>query len=118
MYGLPRDFDPQIFVGRELETITYAVNVIVLAFAERLTVSVSGSLPYRTGPGVNPAVDRPPVPHTELVGLVGRTVVGTQLRSSRELVLDLEGGGFVTLLDDSETYECYLINTGDREIVV
>jgi hypothetical protein len=32
MYGLPSDFDPHIFVGRRLEAITFAENVIVLAF--------------------------------------------------------------------------------------
>ncbi len=119
MYGLPNNFDPQIFVGRQLETVTYAVNVIVLAFADGLTVSVSGSLPYRVAgdAGVG-EVDRPPVLRTGLVVLVGRTVLAFDLKSPRELSLRFKGGGSITLLDDADTYECYLISTGDREIIV
>lgn len=118
MYGLPSDFDPQIFVGRELETITYGVNVIVLVFDDRLTVSISGSLSYSVADGADIAVDRVPVSHTSLVRLAGRRVEKFDLRSPQELVLRFEGGGHVTLLDDSELYECYLINNGDDEIVV
>jgi hypothetical protein len=50
VYGLPSDFDPTVFVGRELERITFGVNVIVLAFDGDLTVSVSSSLPATTLP--------------------------------------------------------------------
>jgi hypothetical protein len=118
MYGLPSDFDPDIFVGRELETISFAVNVVVLAFANRLTVSVSGSLPYRAPGEKEMAVNRPPVAQTSLVSLVGRRVVTCELKSSRELILRFEGDGSLTLLDDSETYESYIVSTGDREIIV
>ena len=118
MYGFPNDFDPQVFVGRELETITYAVNVIVLAFADRLTVSASGSLSYRVANDAETGVDRPPVIRTSLVNLVGRTVLAAELKSARELVLEFDGEGSVTLLDDADTYECYLITIGDREIIV
>jgi hypothetical protein len=118
MYGLPNDFDPGLFVGRQLETITYAVNVIVLAFASHLTVSVSGSLPYRAAAGAHTEVDRPPVSGTRLVSLIGRSVVGFDLKSPRQLILEFDGGGSLTLLDDSDTYESYLISTGEGEIVV
>jgi hypothetical protein len=118
MYGFPKDFDPLIFVGRELETITYAVNVIVLVFADRLTVSASGSLSYRIANDAETGVDRPPVIRTSFVSLVGRTVLAAELKSTRELVLEFDGGGSVTLLDDAGIYECYLISIGDREIIV
>lgn len=118
MYGFPNDFDHRVFVGRELETITYAVNVIVLAFADRLTVSASGALSYRVASDAATGVDRPPVVCTSLVNLVGRTVLEAELKSARELFLEFDGGGSVTLLDDAGRYECYLISTGDREIIV
>jgi hypothetical protein len=118
MYGLPSDFDPHIFVGRRLEAITFAENVIVLAFDEQLTVSVSGSVPYRGAADAELSVDTPPVPTTTLVTLVGGVVAATDLRSPRELILQFEGGASATLLDDSDDYESYLINTGTREIVV
>ncbi|MDQ6745607.1 MAG: hypothetical protein M3Z27_06300 [Actinomycetota bacterium] len=135
MYGLPTDFDPQIFVGRELETVTYAAGVIVLSFAAPLgvtgtlaarvaaqsppiSVSVSGSLPYRANGEADLAVDQQPVVQTSLVSLIGRAVFAFELKSPRELVLAFEGGGCLTLLDDCDRYEAYTINTGDREIYV
>jgi hypothetical protein len=118
MYGLPSDFDPQIFVGRELEAVTYAVNVIVLAFTPQLTVSVSGSAPDRPTQDRDALIDRAPVAESELVSIVGDSVVTVELKSPRELILELARGGEITLLDDEDMYECYLINTGDREIVV
>ncbi|HLQ15028.1 MAG TPA: hypothetical protein VK256_04125 [Candidatus Eisenbacteria bacterium] len=118
MYGLPNDFDPQIFVGRRLETVTFAVNVIVLAFGDQLTVTILGSLPYFPAGDVEIRVDRPPVSSTSLVSVVGRNVVAFDLKSPRELILEFEGRASITLLDDSDSYESYLIKTGKREIVV
>jgi hypothetical protein len=45
-------------------------------------------------------------------------VVGFDLKSPRQLILEFDGGGSLTLLDDSDTYESYLISTGESEIVV
>jgi hypothetical protein len=116
MYGLPSDFDPAIFTNRELERVTFGANVIVLGFSNDLTVSISGSLPYEDVSGVE-RIDRPPTASTRLIGLVGQSIRGVDLKSPKELLLRFERGS-VTLLDDSEFYECYLIHDGDREIVV
>ena len=118
MYGLPSDFDPQIFVGRQMERVTFAVNVIAISFDNQLTVSVLGSLPYRPAGELENLVDRPPALRTRLVSLVGRNVVAFDLKSPRELNLEFEGGASITLLDDSDSYECYLINTGKHEVIV
>lgn len=118
MYGLPADFDPSVFVGRDLESVTFAVNTIVLSFSDRLAVSISGRVPYRGPKSAESGVDDPPVSRTTLTTLVGHKVRGFDLLSPRELVLDFGDGGSITLLDDSDTYESYLINTGDREIIV
>lgn len=118
MYGLPADFDPRVFVDRQLEAVTFAENVIVLSFGTGLTVSVSGSIPYDAGPGVGPGVDTPPVATTQLVGLVGQHVRAADLKSPRELVLCLGEAASLTLLDNNDHYECYIISFGDSEVVV
>ena len=118
MYGLPNDFEPNLFVGRRVESITFAENVVVLSFSEELTVSISGTVLYQESPDSTVKRERPPVSHTSLVGAVGRAVEGTELKSPQELILRLEGHFSVTLLDDSEAYECYMISMRDREIVV
>jgi hypothetical protein len=118
MYGLRSDFDPSVFVGHRLERVTFAENVILLVFSEALTVSISGTVLYQDAADTSPKRERPPVAHTSLVGAVGRTVEATELKSPQELILRLEGGFSITLLDDSDEYECYLISVGDHETVV
>jgi hypothetical protein len=118
MYGLPADFDPNIFAGRRIEAITFAENVIVIVFSDALTVSISGTILYQEATDTSHRRERPPVAHTSLVGAVGRAVVATELKSPQELILRLEGGFAVTLLDDSDAYECYLISVAGREIIV
>lgn len=118
MYGLPNDFDASVFVGRRIESVTFAENVIILAFSEAVSVSISGTVLYQESGDTSRKRERPPIAHTSLVGAVGRAVEATELKSPQELILRLEGGFSVTLLDDSDAYECYLISLGDREIVV
>ncbi len=118
MYGLPDDFDPDVFLGRRLESVTFAVNVVVLGFSDQLTVSISGTVVYQESPDSGERREQPPAVQTSLIAAVGRAVETTELKSPRELVLWLEKGFRLVLLDDSDMYECYLISLGDREIVV
>jgi hypothetical protein len=118
MYGLPSDFDSSVFVGRRLESVTFAENVIVLAFSEALTVSISGTVLYKESVDSPEKRERPLTTHSSLIGAVGRAVEATDFKSPRELILQLQKGFVVTLLDDSDAYECYLISLADREIVV
>jgi hypothetical protein len=118
MYGLPDDFDPSVFVGRRLESITFAENVIVLTFSESVTVSISGTVLYQEAAGVPQRRERPLTTHTSFVGAVGRAVEATDLKSPRELILRLGGGFLIKLVDDSDEYESYIISFGDREIIV
>lgn len=118
MYGLPSDFDPRMFLGRQLLSLTFAVNLIGLAFDEGVNVTVLGSVAYRHSLQSTVSIDSPPVTRTTLVRLVGDVVVASEARSRRELILRFERGGSVTLLDDSDEYESYVINEGDREIIV
>jgi hypothetical protein len=118
MYGLPDDFDSAVFVARRLESVTFAENVIVLTFSNALTVSISGTVCYRESPDSPERRERPMAAQTSLIGAVGRAVEATELRSPRELIVRLERGFFVTLLDDSDAYECYLISLDGQEIIV
>lgn len=118
MYGLPDDFDPGVFVGRRLESITFAENVTVLTFSEAVTVSISGAVLYQEAADTPQRRERPLTTHTSLVSAVGRAVEATELKSPQELILRLEKGFLITLVDDSDEYESYLISLGDREIVV
>jgi hypothetical protein len=118
MYGFPRDFDAEVLVGRELSSVTFAENLISLQWDEIVSVTILGSISYRVGLGTEEHTDSPPVSESRLVALVGRSVVASRIESPRRLVLLLEHAGSITLLDDSDAYESYIIQIGDRQIVV
>jgi len=118
MYGLPADFDPDVFVGRRLEYVTYGENVIGLNFGDDLTVSVYGPVRYQESAGAPATTERPSVAQTRLVAAVGQLVEATDLRSPKELILRLENGATVTLLDDSNEFESFLLEVAGRTIAV
>lgn len=118
MHGFPSDFDPNVFVGLRLSSVTYAENVIGLEFDPDALISVLGSVTYGASDKEDPVTDSPPVDRTELVKLLGRSVTAGSLQSKRELRLQLDGGGFITLLDDSEQYESFVIRISGTEIYV
>jgi hypothetical protein len=131
MYGWPKDLDHEIFVGHLAEAVTFAENVIVLVFSDGLVVSISGTVVYQRSPDA--AVEREradaplkrararvelPLERTGLIGVVGQVVEGVELRSPKEVILRFEDGFSVTLLDDNDDYECYLIEVDGRKIAV
>jgi hypothetical protein len=136
--GLPSDFDPEVFVGRLLELVSFSENTIVLVFADALTVSISGTVAYQRSPDAPVERERAAAPlkrareratapvkreqapalRTGLIDAVGRVVEAAELKSPRELILRLEGDFSVTLLDDCDHYECYQIELKDRLVVV
>lgn len=118
MYGLPDDFDPQTFEGRRFSSVTFAENLISLAFDEAVIVTVLGSVMYRSSPDADDHIDTPPVSHTSLPSLVGRTVAVCKVESPQQFILDLGGGAALTFRDDSQSFESLIIRIGDQEIIV
>jgi hypothetical protein len=118
MYGLPADFDHGVFVGRRLEYVTYGEHVIGLNFGDGLTVSVYGAVRYQETRDAPATTERSLVAETRLVAAVGQLVNATDLRSPNVLILRLENGATVTLLDDSNEFESYLLEVSGRTIAV
>ncbi|MGB9377097.1 MAG: hypothetical protein WCB04_06240 [Mycobacteriales bacterium] len=118
MYGLPANFQPTIFEGRQLTSVTFAENVIHLNFDEELSVSVLDAVAYRNASDNDEMVDAPPLASTSLVSLVGQYVTAGRVESSRQLLLELEGGGWLRLTDNSEMYESFIITIDGKETIV
>jgi hypothetical protein len=118
MYGLPADFDASVFVGRELEQITFTTNTIGLVFKGDIVVTVESSLVFRAGESAEPIKESPPVESSGLMALLGRQVLLADTGADGSLTFHLSGGGTLALLDDSREYESYHILTPEREIVV
>lgn len=118
MHGLPSDFDPVIFVGRQLESVTFAVNAIRLAFDGDMAITALSEVRYRTTSKADVRIDVTPVADSGLMALLGSHVVDAETRPPGDLTLLLEAGGSVMVFDDSKEFECYSVTTPEGEIFV
>ena len=118
MYDLPDSFDTSLFVGRVLETITFACNVIVFTFEPHAVLSVQYAYSYRLGKNHTARTEFLPVASTSVVGLVGSRVESCKVFRKRELVIGFAQGGQLRCLETNEPYESYIIQVDSEEWVV
>lgn len=118
MYGLPAGFDSAVFIDCLLESVTFASNAIHLDFGADCSITALRHLRYRVGPSTDLRDDVLPVADSSLSALVGRTVERTEVRLPGDLTLYFEGGGMLSVDDDSAHYESYSLRTPAGEVFV
>ena len=116
MHGLPPDFDPSVFVGRELEQVCFTVNTVSLAFDDDIMITLEGAFVVRAASG-GEVKQSPPIESSGITALLGQRV-SVASASEGTLLLQFEGGGSVACLDESPEYESYHIVLRQREIHV
>lgn len=118
MYGLPPDFDPSIFIGRELQQVSFTVNTIHLAFDGEIGITLESTFEIQTDAKSEPVRQAPPVQVSTLMSLIGRQVCAARSDGNGALMIEYEGGGRLTFIDDSREYESYHIWIRGKEIIV
>jgi hypothetical protein len=96
MYGIPSDFDPRVFVGRTLISVTFAENLIAFNFDDGVLVTAEGEVEYVVGAGEPAISEWPPIYYglpwrSGLAVLVGRAVVSCSVASGKVLHIFLSG---------------------------
>ena len=119
MHGLPVGFDPKVFVGREIDSVTFVENAIHISLGADAGITAQCSVGYQLGNGEQMQVDVvPPTAPSRLMGLVGRRVASASASSAGELVLSLTPEGLLRVADESDAYESYTLLTPSGEIYV
>ena len=120
MYGLPRNFDPTLFVGRTIELVSFTSNTVHLAFSgDRCSLTIESSFEHNPGvTGRERVHSEVPVVESGLMRLVGRSVAIAEVEGEGTLFLRFDDGQTLRLFDDSEEYESYRIDCNGLEIVV
>jgi len=121
VYGIPSDFDPQIFVGATLTTVTFAQFSVRLEFEtyDELALTMEGS--YRhSGPADAGWHDEVEIPTREsrLMQLAGRDVEAAEVESLQTLALFFSDGQALSVLDDAEDRESFQIQHAERLMIV
>jgi hypothetical protein len=118
MYGLPPDFEPSMFAGRELLQVSFTINTVDLLFDDDVGITIEGTFEFRAREG-RPS-ERQTIPSTSsaLVELVGHKVVAAAAQQNGVLTLDFDNGGRLTCLDESSQFESYHIRSRTLELTV
>ncbi len=116
MYGLPDTFDATIFVGQTLLQVTFSENTVQLLFDGGTSVTIMSSFDVRTGESSEEQAI--PVRSSSAMSLVGHAVTSAEGKRDGTLTLTLSGDTSITVHDDSEEYESYVIKVGDQEVYV
>jgi hypothetical protein len=119
MYGLPKDFDGSLLVGRLLEQICFGSYQIQLRFDERLTIAVTSSLTYRDSPEDPEVIEIPdlPVAKANLLQLLHHRILKAFGDQEGTLTIEFDNGHVLQCFDQPH-YEAYEIRLGDQHIIV
>lgn len=118
MYGIPSGFDPSLFIGRELQQVSFTVNTVHLTFDDEFAITIESSFlfqPDKTAPASRQTL---PVRESNLMSLLGHQVSAARSAADRDLILEFTGGGVLTCIDDSREYESYHIWIHGEQIVI
>lgn len=118
MYGLPPDFDATLFIGSELQQISFTVNTVYLTFDKDISITLESSFSFQSDRNSETERHVPPVRISAVMSLVGRQICSASATRDGTLVLEFTGGGVLTCIDDSKEYESYRICLYDKEIIV
>ena len=118
MWTLPRDFRPEIFVGRRLDQISIAEFTIFLVFEIDLEVVVESSLAYTSPDGQTAESAAVPNVTPNMLSLVGKDVSASRVVGDASLEFSFANGAKLIVVAEENGYESYQILTGSRTIVV
>ena len=118
MYGSPKDFDGQIFVGRTLEMLCVSANQIYLYFSGQLSICVEASYSLQSKNLAEARIVGVPTVEPDLFKLLERSVIAASAQEGGTLVLEFDNDFVFKCYDPTDLYEAYEIRDGVRKIVV
>lgn len=123
MYGLPKDIDLSFFVGKTLNVVSFATNVIHLKFDGGVSISLESTFQHQQKIDVelNHAGTIQSVyliQTSSLMQLSNHAVDSATGTEDGRLTLVFDNGHVLHCLDDQEGYECYNFTDGERLWIV
>ena len=118
MFGLPADINLSFFCGRKLQSIGLASISTIFHFDNQLTVTAESPigvmLPEERLEVYEDVKDIAP----KSVLFLGKTIKQVEGTIDGTLTLTFEDGSCLEFYDDNKQFEAYIINYGDKRIVV
>jgi hypothetical protein len=118
MYGLPKDFDYSIFVGRVVEQVAFMEYMVWISFDADLSIAIECSYSHQVAPDDPERIMEVPPKESTLMQLPGKLVESAAAEDSTTLVLRFKGGHVLKCFDDTKAYECFKIVSRGKETIV
>lgn len=118
MYGLDRNVDLSFFNGKTLLQACFGVHELILNFDDGLSITVTSSLGICDKHDTLQICDDFRQAASSILAQLNRKVLSNKGEQNGTLTLFFEGGGIISLYDDSDKYESYVIKIGKNIIVV
>jgi hypothetical protein len=124
VHGVPEDFDYGVFVGAGLERVCFGAYLVQLDFSSSevpgpLCISIEGTY-IHAGPNAEGWSDEVQLPATSsrLMQLTNHLVTDAARLDASRMKLDFDHGHSLTLVDDTNQYECFQIEARGRLWVI
>jgi hypothetical protein len=118
MYGLPKDINLEFFNGKTLLQACFGAHDLILNFDGDVSLTVTSSVGCMTSDGSIQQYDDFRQAAPVVVALLNQTILFAEGDKAGALSLKFDGGGMLTIYDDSKEYESYTIKNGGQMIVV
>lgn len=128
MHGLPTDLDLSPFVGTTLDTVTFAMYTVHFVFESdslssttepyRCSISTTALYTYRLYANAESVAEEVPLKHSSAMQLTGASVVAVNREGKGTLVLTLDQGRELKIIEDDRPYECYTLAIKGEEVFV
>ena len=113
MYGLPKDFNGDFFIGQILEMVCFNENQVYLHFGCEITVTIESAFSYQ-----NDKIVSIPVRESDLMKMLGLSVSKAEGEKDGTLSLTFSNGETLKIYDISKQYESYSITYKGNRIIV
>jgi hypothetical protein len=117
MYGLPHDINLAFFNQKLLLQVCIGACELILNF-DGVSVTVTSSVGFADTGGAFRRYDGFPEAASALVTLLNQHITSAEGENAGTLTLRFDGGGILSIYDDSKAYESYTIRNGAQLIVV
>jgi hypothetical protein len=125
MYGLPENFDGDMFVGHTIELVCFSANQVAIHFGDDLSLVIAGEFSLAAGGAVVSGAGDEGVgsestltARHELARLVGAKIARARGTRDGTLTIECESGDVLQVFDVSPMYESYTISHRGQVLIV
>ena len=120
MFELAENTDLSFLIDKKLEQICRGLHQIILHFAPEMTITIEGSVEYKSRHSSEVALWSPDCARSSfpMQGLLGQSIATYQILPKGTLKLAFSNDDALMIKDDSDRFESYQIMCGSRYIVV